>query len=467
MNASDPQDKRYWFTILFSRKGFLGEVFILSVLLHLIFLVVAGSLVIFRNIFPNNAQFEGEKVAKKIDPRKLEYRVKVQEQQKKSGRPQVNQRVVAQRISNFSLPKLTVEPNKNLEKVRFTPANFNLSGAGVGLGSGRGLGGLGLGESKVNFFGITGIGERIFFMVDVSESMAEDERGGYPGFEKLKEEVARMVDGLSPTTFYNIAVFAEGVQTMESQMQRASPENKKMAKPFLDRFLTFNGERYSTNVSRDYQPPAFYKAGKEVELVTTDTSPREVKPSELEWRIERAGGGSTRTDLAVLAALQQDADTIFIISDGNPWVWATLEGPDLERLNRRRQDWFRDWASDGFKKLHEERAAAVERHRSATAERARKGLPPKAQEGVGGGPGPPYLPRLSSEQVVAAIRDSYKRIREERAANADPNKMPRRVRIYTVGYATTKPEEEFLRKLSSKFGGRHRSIKSLVPPIKE
>ncbi len=46
------------------------------------------------------------------------------------------------------------------------------------LGSGTGSGGLGLGTSTVSFFGIQAAGERIAFIIDLSRSMVEDDKGG-------------------------------------------------------------------------------------------------------------------------------------------------------------------------------------------------------------------------------------------------------------------------------------------------
>jgi hypothetical protein len=446
---------------LVSRKKLLWEVFLLSVILHLVFVLVAGGIVVFRNVFANDAQFEGEKLARTVDPRLVEYRVQVQDQQQKSGRPVPTQRITAAKVSDFSLPDMPVEPKRRAAPVQFAPEDFNLAGEGLGLGSGRGSGGLGLGESKVSFFGITASGERIFFMVDVSESMAEDHRGGYAGYELLKQEVAGMVAALEPTTFFNIAVFAEGVHVMEDEMKRATDDQKAKAKPFLDGFLVHNGNRYRTNATGGLKPPEFYRVGSLCELVYTDTTERKVTPAKLEWEYRPAGGGRTRTDLAVLASLMQGADTVFIISDGNPHIWKTLEGTQLERLNKRRMQWFRSLARDGFKGFNADKAAEKLLEEKENAKRAEKGLAPRAQELRGGGP---FLPAMTSRELVDALLDAQKTIRETQTK--DSGQAPKPTRIFTVGYASSRDEQEFLKLLSRRFGGRHRPAKSIAPPVR-
>jgi len=411
---------------LVSRKKLLWEVFLLSVILHLVFVLVAGGIVVFRNVFANDAQFEGEKLARTVDPRLVEYRVQVQDQQQKSGRPVPTQRITAAKVSDFSLPDMPV-----------------------------------VGESKVSFFGITASGERIFFMVDVSESMAEDHRGGYAGYELLKQEVAGMVAALEPTTFFNIAVFAEGVHVMEDEMKRATDDQKAKAKPFLDGFLVHNGNRYRTNATGGLKPPEFYRVGSLCELVYTDTTERKVTPAKLEWEYRPAGGGRTRTDLAVLASLMQGADTVFIISDGNPHIWKTLEGTQLERLNKRRMQWFRSLARDGFKGFNADKAAEKLLEEKENAKRAEKGLAPRAQELRGGGP---FLPAMTSRELVDALLDAQKTIRETQTK--DSGQAPKPTRIFTVGYASSRDEQEFLKLLSRRFGGRHRPAKSIAPPVR-
>ncbi len=446
---------------LVSRKKLLWEVFVLSVILHLLFVLVAGGIVVFRNMFPSDAQFEGEKFVRTVDPRLVEYRVQVQDQQQKSGRPVPTQRITAARVSDFNLPEMPLEPDRRTAPVQFAPEDFNLAGEGLGLGAGRGSGGLGLGESKVSFFGITAVGERIFFMVDVSESMAEDHRGGYAGYELVKQEVADMVAGLEPTTFFNVAVFAEGVHVMDGEMQRATDDQKARVEAFLDGFLVQVGNRYRTNATGGFQPPDFYRVGALCELVTTDTTERKVTPTQLEWEYRPAGGGLTRTDLAVLASLMQGADTVFIISDGNPNIWKTLEGRELERLNKRRMEWFRRLARDGFKRFNAEKADEKRLHEEETAKRAAKGLAPQAQELRGGGP---YLTAMSSREIIDALLEAQKKIRETQTTG--PGQTPKPAKIYTIGYASSPDEQEFLKLLSRRFGGRHRPAKSMAPPVR-
>jgi len=53
----------------------------------------------------------------------------------------------------------------------------------------------------VSFFGINAKGERIAFIVDLSRSMVEDEKGGLDGIVVLKDELKKMVEKLNDGTF--------------------------------------------------------------------------------------------------------------------------------------------------------------------------------------------------------------------------------------------------------------------------
>jgi len=306
-----------WFPQFAGRlKRVLWGVLLISAAVHAAALFLFGSWVVFRHFFHNEARFVvPPELGKTIEPRNLKYKVQLQEQQRRSGRPRIQPRLSARRVSEFSLPEVPVEMTTVQEQIKNQMKSFTRSGVGAGLGGGTGQGGLGLSASTVKFFGITDRGERIAFLIDISLSMVEDDKGGEAGFEKLKLEIGDMVAGLNPGTFFNLILFGDKVDLFEQQMVLASDENKKKTREFLDPYLKgiAESQERSGNILKNYEPS-----------------------------IEGIGAsaehpGRTRMDLAVTAAFEQTADVIFLIRDGRPNVVHQLEGKELERFLERRR----------------------------------------------------------------------------------------------------------------------------------
>ena len=223
-------------------EGFTGKrkqpilgTFSLSVIIHAAVIALLGGVVVFKVLERPPAQFKPPPPpakTTKIEPRKLQHRIKIREQQQNSGRPRVSPRLTANRVSGISLPEIEVDPaaapvksniQKNIGK------SFSMGGLGTGLGSGTGSGGLGLGTSTVSFFGIQAAGERIAFVIDLSRSMVEDDKGGLNGINVLKSELKGMVEKLNDGTFFNLIFFDENVDIFKPKLVVAKPATKKEA----------------------------------------------------------------------------------------------------------------------------------------------------------------------------------------------------------------------------------------------
>jgi len=189
----------------------LWSLLIISAVVHVLVMIIVGSMVIYRRYVYKEVQLEAApEVEKTIRPREIEHSVKIQEQQRRSGRPLIEPRLLAQRISDFSLPAIGALPDSPRVLVAENLKPFGAVGIGAGLAGGSGQGGLGLGTSTVRFFGITDRGEKIAFLIDISLSMVEDDKGGEAGFAKLKAEIGDMIGMLSPGTFFNLIPSATG-----------------------------------------------------------------------------------------------------------------------------------------------------------------------------------------------------------------------------------------------------------------
>jgi hypothetical protein len=280
-----------------------------SVAAHIVAMAVFGGWVVMRSRQEKQTIFETPPPVRTYEPRQLEHKVKLQKQQRSSSRPSMMPRLVSMKPSDLSLPEIKVDPK--IIHTTFQPKFKAVSGKGlgVGLGTGYGAGGFGAGVSSVDFFGIRARGDKIAILVDVSVSMVEEERGGVPGYMRVKQRVEEVIDELAEAGMFNVVVFADAAQTFEKEMVIANDENKKRAKLFIRPFNTEGSWGLTSG---------------------------NVEGSSLGMP---SGGGTTRLDLALTAAFLQGADTILVISDGLPMVKKVWNAEQLRTLQANRQQW--------------------------------------------------------------------------------------------------------------------------------
>ena len=456
--TANPQD------FVTKRKQPLLGTFSISVLIHAAIIALLGGVVVFKVLERPPAQFKSPpppaKVTK-IEPRKLQHKIKIREQQQNSGRPRVSPRLTANRVSGISLPEIEVDPMAEPVKTNIPKSlgkNFSQEGLGTGLGSGTGSGGLGLGTSSVSFFGINAKGERIAFIIDLSRSMVEDDKGGLNGIIVLKKELTKMVEKLNDGTFFNLIFFDESVDIFKPKLVVANTDSKEEAAAFISPYYSEYGKELLENYSQDkrswpsatrlrnYTMPMMESRGKYVLRVATRTA---------------------KSMLLSSAAFQMQADTIFIISDGPPIFDRALFGKELEEYEKRVAE-----AQDRWAKVMEKDHAKIEKANKESTEkywkevdaenakRARQGLPPKVAEqggpvGLGMSVG---RPNLSTTETIDYIRALAAELYGD-----DKRKFPR---IYTVSYGADAAGEAFLKALAQEFHGKFKRIRGLADPVK-
>jgi hypothetical protein len=446
------------------RKQPILGTFSLSVIIHAAVIALLGGVVVFKVLERPPAQFKPPPPpakTTKIEPRKLQHKIKIREQQQNSGRPRVSPRLTANRVSGISLPEIEADPmaapvksniQKNIGK------NFSMGGLGTGLGSGTGSGGLGLGTSTVSFFGIQAAGERIAFVIDLSRSMVEDDKGGLNGINVLKDELKNMVQKLNDGTFFNLIFFDDNVDLFKPKLVVAKPPTKKEADQFISPYYADFGKEVLQNYSQDKRdwPSATRLHNYNLPMLESTAK-----------YVGEGGNKNSQINAPLAAAFQMQADTIFIISDGYPVFERALFGKELEEYQRRVKEAEEKWAKLSPKELERiEKSNQESREKywkaldAENAKRARRGLPPKVFEeggpgGIGFGVG---RPSLTSAQTIEYIRAMAVEL------YGDKKKMPK---IYTVAYGAQAGGEEFLQSLSREFHGRYRKIRGLAPPVKD
>jgi len=160
--------------------------------------------------------------------------------------------------------------------------------------------------SAVSFFGVKGEGTNVYFVVDVSDSMVEPDKGGIEGYKNLKDKLGQMIQSLAPETNFNIAFYGDAVDLFMPTSVSATPENKQAAMKFLPRYMATTSQR--GNLTRNYRP-----------TITT-------LPSD---------GGTSRMDLGLMAAFEGRADTIFVLTDGKPVVPRAMDEKEREEHRKK------------------------------------------------------------------------------------------------------------------------------------
>ncbi|NDB95794.1 MAG: VWA domain-containing protein, partial [Verrucomicrobia bacterium] len=148
---------------------------------------------------------------------------------------------------------------------------------------------------------VKGEGTNVYFVVDLSDSMLEDERGGLAGFAAVKNNLKQMIRSLDEGTRFNVVAYgASGADLFQPGSVPASPEMKKTAEDFISKY-NLSSEKRGT-VDNKYRPKI-----PEFGLIQGDKG---------------TGKVTTRLDLGLLAAFEGLADTIFLITDGKAPVVA-------------------------------------------------------------------------------------------------------------------------------------------------
>lgn len=429
------------------RRKILAWFFGISLAVHVVGLAVFGGWILIRAQREQETVFVAPPPIKTYEPRKLEHRVKVQKKQRSSSRPSMVPRLVSNKISNLALPEIKLDPK--VINTSFQPKFKAVTGTGLGVGTGTGygIGGFGTGVSAFNFFGIRGRGDKIAVLVDVSVSMVEEERGGPQGFVRVKNRIGEVIDALDEGAMFNVIAFADAAKSWQREMVVATQDHKNEAKRFLQPFNTEgNWGLDSGNV---------YGSHLGVPAV----------------------GGTTRLDLALTAAFQQNADTILIISDGLPRVKKGHSAEQIAAHNRKVEEWSR----------HNQQALAAWRRSEANARYEEKKVWVPGRKAVAASKGPPKegqkpqraRPATEGRWVVRRVRVDKGRPRPQPPGLPDPGfwtlndfiehfgilyselyekKGKKQPVIHTIGYQIDRDGGKFLRRFSSHYKGHYRRV---------
>lgn len=437
----------------------LVVVLIVSAVLHIIAFTILGSVVIFQAVTQSEPEFEAAAVPIAIEPEQLQVRSNMR-QRTQSGmtRAQPQQRITVSNPQMAQVQALSMTVAPPAAGVSLSGVGTGTLGSGTGSGSGLGAlggtGGIGVGMRSVSFLGVQSGGERVAIIVDCSNHMLLDEKGGLHAFRLVKDECIKVIEALDPGVVFNIYLFSgnKTVNRFKPHMVTTSPAMIREVKAWLSPI----NENVSALGARtdNFKPDREYFQG---------------------------GGGYTFSNFAraLHASFEDQAEAIFMIVAN----WANIrqhiddfDGTEKNRiqndLNRRIRDWERNHQAAREKWLAEVWRPAQEKAREilkAENERRRAaGRPPRVvltidhvvneNKLVTGArpPSRPVLPYYTPEEIIMKFRrEMYRDYYREKQ-----KELPS-INIILFGQ-DDKAEANFRRLVSTSRSGNFRTIPSLA-----
>ncbi len=176
----------------------------------------------------------------------------------------------------------------------------------MGLGSagfGDGMGGFGDGDGAGSFMGIPDTGKRMVLVIDTSTSMPQECTAN--GIAAIRAEITRTVSALPAGTEFNIICYGNMADGLFPKPAPASPERKHQVDDFMKGYFGVGSFPRTRTES-------FGDKGKDLEGVSYVP----IQPDKVSG-LKGTSGGS-RLDLGLVAAFDQKATTIFLMTDGAP-----------------------------------------------------------------------------------------------------------------------------------------------------
>jgi len=185
------------------------------------------------------------------------------------------------------------------DKIVDTPITLGSTGFGDGFGGG----GAGDGLGSASFMGISGGGKRIILVIDTSTSMPRE--CSPTGIAAIRAEISRTVSALPASTEFNIICYGNSADGLFPKPIAASSDRKHRVDEFMKGYFgvgPFPRTRTET----------FGDKGKDSDGIAYVPIP----PDKVSGLAGTSGG--SRLDLALVAAFDQKATTIFLMTDGAP-----------------------------------------------------------------------------------------------------------------------------------------------------
>lgn len=361
---------------------------LISLGIHAVLIVVALSFVAVTVIQKDDQVFEAKPVSRpKMQLKKLQVPVNIKK--KKTQKPKLRKRIVVQ-------PKL----NKNMPDIKMPEITGVKGGLGAGAGTGLGgSGGLGFSMPEINIFGAKGKGEKIFIILDAGDRMMVDELGGIPAYELIKAELVKVLEQLSPTVLFNIAVyFPDEAYVLYPNLVPASAANVEKVKEWITPLNTFD----KATAKARYGPNTLGRGGQRINGDNLLAPP--IKSIRYWAR-------------PTMLSLEQQADVVFLLTQG----WGALLYTPPEGTAAA-------WPEAKQARYAQDRAEAERKNKAENARRASRNEPPRVfgnkydmmRHYVPGIEFPPVAPRISygHKEMYEAMKAMYARMASKKSTTS-------------------------------------------------
>ncbi len=186
--------------------------------------------------------------------------------------------------------------------VMSNPTEVDAFGIGAGFGEGSGFGGPGGGGGSVGFFGSNSTAERVAFIIDVSQSLNNEQ------FDLIKSELTKSLERLSGSTQYQV-IFFSGPAWFAADDQTGKGRGT--------RTVTHGGKKYLWE-TRGGAHQYFLKGDKELYTapwisVSKANVARTLRRVE---EVDRSYGTDWRHPLRMALSLNPKPDVVYFLTDG-------------------------------------------------------------------------------------------------------------------------------------------------------
>lgn len=225
------------------RRLTTGLPLLITVIVHLVLVGIAGAIVVQQNSAGKKKLFEASNL-EAAAPAQVEHRLQVARRSGASGgvsSPVSANRIYSATSGAVALPEMPELPSMGASGF----GSFGGMGQGLGitgsgmatsLGDGTGIGGRGF--MSQTFLGTTSQKtSKVVFVVDTSRDLMDIRKGGFRAFQIIREEIIRLINRLPPGAQFNVILFDESgarpdsydvnVNLFQRELVQATSANKK------------------------------------------------------------------------------------------------------------------------------------------------------------------------------------------------------------------------------------------------
>ncbi len=299
--------KLHYFKAKREKHGLLYQVFVVVAIIQITLLVTFSSYIVSQSIIEDQV-FEAPPSTEKIEPAQQEHRVRVERQRKKSSN--LTKRIQISNPSQINTPEINVT----------LPASI-MVGGGISTTTNIEMKGkFDIMTTSVELFDIRSKTEKVLICIDTGSYLMTEARGGLDTYKVIREDIKNLVNKLPSTVLFNLMAFdtSRGGSVMnffQSTLVSATNFNKRIAADWIDplnaTLKTIGAGRNNYTLKFPFlpQPPRSPDYNPAISNI---------------YRIYQA-------------ALEQGADTIFILTTG--WVdWDKIKQPWTDsEINRYRR----------------------------------------------------------------------------------------------------------------------------------